>query len=44
MWVEAAAQQKDTEKAEKQTPLQMPGPLELSFLKENFVGLGGTGM
>lgn len=31
MWVEAAAQQKDTEKAEKQTPLQMPGPLVLSF-------------
>ena len=43
MWAEAAAQQKDTEKSEKQRPLHMPGASELSGLKERFVGLGGAG-
>lgn len=41
--MEAAAQQRETEKSEKQRPLQMPGASELSGLKERFAGRGGAG-
>lgn len=44
MWMEAAAQQKNTEKSGKQRALQMPGASELCGLEERFVGLRGRGL
>lgn len=41
--MEAAAQEKHTEKSGKQRALQMPGASELWGLEERFAGLRGRG-
>lgn len=41
--MEAAAQEKHTEKSGKQRALQMPGASELCGLEERFAGLRGRG-